>query len=163
LAYVITVEDLLKILQKKPLHNLTRKNIKFLWTNECENAFKELKKRLITSLILLHPDITKPFIVECDASNYAIGAVLSQRDKDNNLHPVAYYSRSLLNAEINYTITDKELLAIRDAFIAWRHLLLGAKYQITIYTDHRNLIYTLGGKVIKDNIDGTFSSKNIIL
>jgi len=97
LAYVITVEDLLKILQKKPLHNLTRKNIKFLWTNECENAFKELKKRLITSLILLHPDITKPFIVECDASNYAIGAVLSQRDKDNNLHPVAYYSRSLKN------------------------------------------------------------------
>ena len=82
---------------------------------------KELKKRLITSPILLHPDITKPFIVECDASNYAIGAVLSQRDKDNNLHPVAYYSRSLLNAEINYTITDKELLAIRDAFIAWRH------------------------------------------
>jgi len=139
------VKDFAKI--AKPLHNLTRKNIKFLWTNECENAFKELKKRLITSPILLHPDITKPFIVECDASNYAIGAVLSQRDKDNNLHPVAYYSRSLLNAEINYTITDKELLAIRDAFIAWRHLLLGAKYQITVYTDHRNLIYTLGGKV----------------
>jgi len=111
-----------------------------------KNAFKELKKRLITSPNLLHPYITKPFIVECDASNYVIGAVLSQRDKDNNLHLVVYYSRSLLNAEINYTITDKELLAIRDAFIAWRHLLLGAKYQITVYTDHRNLIYTLGGK-----------------
>ena len=67
------------------------------------------------------------FIVECDASNYAIGSVLSQRDKDNDLHLVAYYSRSLLNAEINYTITDKELLAISYSFIAWRHLLLGAK------------------------------------
>jgi len=51
----------------KPLHNLTRKNIKFLWTNECENAFKELKKILITSPILLHLDITKPLIEECDA------------------------------------------------------------------------------------------------
>jgi len=108
------VKDFAKI--AKPLHNLTRKNIKFLWTNECENAFKELKKRLITSPILLHPDITKSFIVDCDASNYVIGAVLFQRDKDNNLHPAAYYSRSLLYAEINYTITDKEMLAIRDAF-----------------------------------------------
>ncbi len=131
----------------KPLHNLTRKNTKFNWNNNCEESFQELKKRLTTSPILMHPDTSKPFIVECDASNYAIGAILSQKDDEEKLHPVAYYSRSLHDAELNYTITDKELLAIKDAFATWRHLLLGAKHKVTVYTDHRNLIYTLGGKI----------------
>ena len=102
---------------------------------------------MVTSPILLHPNPEKPYIVECDSSNYAIGAILSQKDENNKLHPVAYYSRSLNNSEINYSITDKELLAIKSAFSTWRHLLLGAKYQITVYTDHRNLLYTLGGKI----------------
>jgi len=95
--------------------------------NEYENAFKELKKRLTTSSILLHSDFTKPFIVECEASSFVIDAVLSKWDKENNMYPVAYYSKSLLIAEVNYTITNKELFAIRDAFIAWRHPLLSAK------------------------------------
>ena len=95
----------------------------------------------------MYPDPLKPYIVECDASNLAIGAILSQRDDTNKLHPVAYFSRSLNNAEINYSITDKELLAIKEAFSNWRHLLLGAKYKIKVYTDHRNLLYTLGGKI----------------
>jgi len=106
-----------------------------------------LKKRLTSSPILLHPDTTKPFIVECDASSFAIGAVLSQYDNENRLHPVAYFSRSLNNAELNYSITDKELLAIKDAFSTWRHLLLGAKFKIKVFTDHKNLLYTLGGKI----------------
>ncbi len=131
----------------KPLHNLTKKNQKFVWSTDCENAFKELKNRLTSTPILLHPDPQKPFIVECDASNYAIGSILSQKDENGKLHPVAYYSRSLNNAEINYSITEKELLAIKSAFSTWRHLLLGAKYKVTVYTDHRNLIYTLGGKI----------------
>ena len=58
----------------------------------------------------MHPNPEKPYIVECDSSNYAIGAILSQKDENNKLHPVAYYSRSLNNSEINYSITDKELL-----------------------------------------------------
>ena len=131
----------------KPLHNLTRKNYKFIWNESCNNAFLELKNRLTSSPILLHPDTQKPFIVECDASNYAIGSILSQKDENGKLHPVAYYSRSLSNTELNYSITEKELLAIKSAFSNWRHLLLGAKYQITVYTDHKNLLYTLGGKV----------------
>ena len=131
----------------KPLHNLTKKNSKFIWTDACEKSFNELKNRLITSPILMHPNPEKPYIVECDSSNYAIGAILSQKDENNKLHPVAYYSRSLNNAEINYSITDKELLAIKSAFSTWRHLLLGAKHQITVFTDHRNLLYTLGGKI----------------
>lgn len=131
----------------RPLHQLTKKNIKFNWNQDCENAFSELKSRLTTSPVLLHPDPQKPFIVECDASNFAVGSILSQKDEEGKLHPVAYYSRSLHDAELNYSITEKELLAIRSAFITWRHLLLGAKHKITVYTDHRNLIYTLGGKI----------------
>ena len=131
----------------KPLHNLTKKNNQFIWDEKCNNAFLELKRRLTSSPILIFPDPQKPFIVECDASNYAIGAILSQKDDSGKLHPVAYHSRSLNNAELNYSITEKELLAIKSAFTAWRHLLLGAKFQITVFTDHRNLLYTLGGKV----------------
>ena len=97
--------------------------------------------------MLLHPDNTKQFIVECDASNFAIGEVLSQYDNENRLHPVAYHSRSLNNAELNYPITYKELLAIKESFSTWRHLLLGAKFKVKVYTDHKNHIYTLGGKV----------------
>jgi len=131
----------------KPLHSLTKKGIKFVWSPDCETAFEILKKRLTTSPVLLHPDITKQFVVECDASNFAIGAVLSQYDENNKLHPVAYHSRSLNNAELNYPITDKELLAIKEAFSTWRHLLLGAKFKVKVFTDHKNLIYTLGGKI----------------
>eukprot|EP00833_Pecoramyces_ruminatium_P005257 jgi/Orpsp1_1/1179289/evm.model.c7180000068770.1 len=131
----------------RPLHNLTKKNIKFSWNENCQKSFEELKNRLISTPILMHPDPEKQYILECDASNYAIGAILSQYDDENRLHPVAYYSRSLNNAEINYPITDKELLAIKDSFSTWRHLLLGAKHQIVVYTDHKNLLYTLGGKI----------------
>ena len=60
----------------KPLHNLTKKNVKFIWTDACEKSFNELKNRLVTSPILLHPNPEKPYIVECDSSNYAIGAIL---------------------------------------------------------------------------------------
>jgi len=131
----------------KPLHSLTKKGIKFVWSPDCETAFEILKKRLTTSPVLLHPDNTKQFVVECDASNFAIGAVLSQYDENNKLHPVAYHSRSLNNAELNYPITNKELLAIKEAFSTWRHLLLGAKYKVKVFTDHKNIIYTLGGNI----------------
>ena len=131
----------------KPLHNLTKKNIKFKWDNDCEQAFQKLKQCLSCSPILMHPNPQKPYILECDASNYAIGSILSQYDEDHKLHPVAYFSRSLSNTEINYSITEKELLAIKDSFSTWRHLLLGARHKITVYTDHRNLLYTLGGKI----------------
>ena len=129
------------------MHNLTKKNTKFIWSEDCEKAFNELKTRLTSSPILLHPNQQKQYILECDASNVAIGSILLQYDDDNKLHPIAYYSRSLNSAEINYSITDKELLAIRDSFSTWRHLLLGAKYKIKVFTDHRNLLYTLGGKI----------------
>jgi len=126
----------------EPLRKLLKKNNQFLWDAEAENAFNKLKNAFKTNEILIFPDPDKEFIVETDASDFAIGCVLSQmHDKDKLLHPVAFYSRSLNKAESNYTIYDKELLAIITAFDVWRHHLEGAKYPVQIYTDHKNLLY----------------------
>eukprot|EP00833_Pecoramyces_ruminatium_P016170 jgi/Orpsp1_1/1190202/evm.model.d7180000077406.1 len=125
----------------KPLTRMTSKKEKFEWSEESEKAFKKLKELLTSPPVLAFPDHDKQFYVECDASNYAIGGVLSQRGEDGALHPIYYYSKSLSKAEVNYSITEKELLAIKAAFVEWRHLLQGAKYKIIVYSDHRNLLF----------------------
>ena len=101
-------------------------------------AFKLLKRRFTSAPILVHYDPDLPIVVECDASDFAIGAILSQKVNDK-WHPVAFYSRKMNKAEINYEIHDKELLAVTAAFKEWRRYLEGAKHQITVYTDHRGL------------------------
>ncbi|KAJ1137499.1 hypothetical protein NDU88_003897 [Pleurodeles waltl] len=104
---------------------------------------------ILTPQVLTQPDADRPFIVEADASDVAIGAVLSQQNKDTGqLHPVAYMSRKLNEDEQNYVIAEKELLAIRDAFKEWRHHLLGAKYTVTVYTDHRNLQFMSSARLL---------------
>jgi len=89
---------------------------------------------------LKHPDSTKQFIAETDASNYAVGAILSQ-EFDGKLHPIAFLSKSLSKAQRKYPIYDKELLAIKVALEEWRHYLEGARHQFIIYTDHKNLTF----------------------
>lgn len=126
----------------EPLRRLLKKNSSFIWDVRADNAFNKLKEAFTTEEILVYPDPEKEFFVETDASNFAVGCVLSQiSNKDNKLHPVAFYSRSLSSAEINYTIYDKELLAIIVAFETWRHHLEGAKFPVQVVTDHRNLLY----------------------
>ena len=126
----------------EPLRILLKKNNEFKWNDDAENAFKKLKLAFTTDEILIYPDPDKEFTVETDASDFAVGCILSQiSDKDNELHPVAFHSRSLSSSELNYTIYDKELLAIITAFETWRHHLEGAKFPIQIITDHRNLLY----------------------
>jgi len=124
-----------------PLFHLTKKGTDFDWNEECQKSFDTLKKLLTTAPILLLPDPEKPFILETDASHYALGCILPQRDELGKLHPVGYYSRSFTKAERNYSITDKELLAIITGLEEWKHLLIGAKEPIKIFTDHRNLLF----------------------
>jgi len=101
----------------KPLcRTISGKKKKFVWTTEGEEAFEKLKSLLVSPPVLAYPDHDKQFIVECDASNYAIGGVLSQYGDNNQLHPIYYYSKSLKKSEINYSVTGKELLAIKIAF-----------------------------------------------
>ena len=106
----------------------------------CERAFERLKEALVQYPILRIPIDDAPFRVECDSSDYANGAILSQFI-DSKWHPVAYRSRTLSETEHNYEIHDKELLAIMDSLSDWRQYLMGAQHRFEIWTDHKNLQY----------------------
>ena len=122
-----------------PLTELTRKSApnKVQWNNTCQDAFEKLKKLLCSQPVLWSPNFSKEFILQTDASDYGIGAVLSQFDAEGIDHPVAYYSGKLLPREQRYSTVEKECLAIKLATHAFRVYLLGRKF--TIQTDHRAL------------------------
>jgi hypothetical protein len=125
-----------------PLTTLTCKDKPFSWNPTAWAAFDTLKVAFtFAPCILIHPDPAKPFIVEIDAINFTLGAILSQFGIDGLLHPVAFYSRKLTSAEINYQVYDKELLAIITAFEQWRPYLAGAQHRVQVLTDHKNLLY----------------------
>ena len=102
-----------------PLTRLTQKNQPFIWTLEATEAFESLKRAFTTVLILAHVDPKKCFILEADASDIALGSVLSYTGDDGQLHPVAFHSRKFETTKINNEIHDKELLAIVDSFQQW--------------------------------------------
>jgi hypothetical protein len=125
----------------RPLHNLTKKDAKWEWTKECNSAFNQLKDSLTAGPVLVQPNHEQQYELETDASNFAMGAVLSQRNDKGELHPVAFLSKSFSDPQRNYSIHDKELLAIIMALEEWRHLLEGARHKVLILTDHQNLLY----------------------
>ena len=103
----------------KPLNDLLGKNKTFEWSQECQETFELLKRKFQESPVLLMPDMTKPFVVESDASKYASGAVLRQQDSNGDWHPCTYLSISFSPTEQNYNIYDRELLAIIRALTDW--------------------------------------------
>ena len=124
-----------------PLHVLVRKEQKQKWEKEQEKAFERLKTVFTTEPILAIPDIDREMRVEADASDYAMGGVLSTKCEDGKQRPVAFISKSLNATEQNYKIHDKEMLAVIRCLEAWRHYLEGAKLEFEIWTDHKNLQY----------------------
>jgi hypothetical protein len=126
-----------------PLHKLLKRDARFEWNTEQEHAFQYLKNKLTSQPILQYPDFSKTFILTTDASNTGIGAVLSQGIVGKDL-PVAYASRKLNKAEINYTVSEKELLAIVWATRYFRPYLYGRRFQIL--TDHRPLTWVMNVK-----------------
>ena len=96
----------------RPLNDLTKKDWKFEWTPECQNAFDTLKRRFTEEPVLLMPDQAKPFQIEADASKVATGAVLTQLDTNGDRHPVAFLSKMFTETERKYEIYDRELLEI---------------------------------------------------
>ena len=96
----------------KPLTNLTKKDTPFKWTPECRKALDTLIERVTSDPVLWHPDPNAPFELQVDASDFALGSILFQRDKNGKRRAVAYHSRALIAVERNYGISDKELLAI---------------------------------------------------
>jgi hypothetical protein len=125
----------------KPLNDLLKKDQKFEWTDDCQRAFDELKKRFTEEPVLMMPDQTKPFQIETDASKYATGAVLTQLDSNGDRHPISFISKTFSPAERNYEIYDRELLAIIRALEEWRHYIQGSPHTTIILSDHKNLTY----------------------
>lgn len=125
-----------------PLTALTSTSSPFHWSPKAESAFRDLKRRFTSAPILTQVDPDLQFIVEVDASDTGVGAVLSQRSPaDQKLHPCAFFSRKLSPAERNYDIGNRELLAVKLALEEWRHWLEGAKQPFVVWTDHKNLAY----------------------
>lgn len=121
-----------------PLTALTRKGRKFVWTDECESAFTEIKNCLVAAPVLTCPDYNLPFVVQCDASGYGLGAVLTQTCEDGD-KVISYLSRSLTKGERNYSVTERECLAVLWAIEKLRPYLEGVPF--TVITDHHSLVW----------------------
>ena len=121
-----------------PLSDLLKKKNPWVWGDLQETAFQKIKKAFLKSATLAFPDPTKPYIIHCDASDFATGATLSQ-ESETGLRLVAARSKKLNPAERNYPAHEKELLALIQALTQWRHYLLGADVQV--YTDSSYLKY----------------------
>ena len=113
---------------------LTRKEIKFDWDDQCDEAFQELKRRLTSAPILIVLERGQGYTVYCDASKAGLGCVLMQSRR-----VVAYGSRQLKNHEQNYPAHDMQLVAIVLALKIWRHYLYGEQFEM--YSDHKSLKY----------------------
>ena len=141
------IKDFSKI--SNPLCRLLHKDVAFDFNEECEKAFKHLKEMLTSAPIIVPPDWSLPFELMCDASDYALGAVLGQR-KDKRPHVIYYASRTLNDAQLNYSTTEKELLAVVFALDKFRSYVLGTK--VIIYTDHAALKYLFTKKEAKPRL-----------
>jgi hypothetical protein len=122
-----------------PLTELTKDTVPWKWGAEQQGAFDELKRALCSPPVLLIADQTKPFTLNTDACNYAIGATL-QQDQGNGLQPVAYFSAKMSDAERRYDVREKEFMALFRACMHWRHYLHGLE-PFLLLTDHDSLKY----------------------
>ena len=124
----------------RPLHELDKKGVDWKWGTEQQKAFDKLKEAILSEPCLAHASLDKTFRMETDASAYAYGAALSQKQEDGKFHPVGFMSKSMLPAERNYDAYDREALGIVKPLEHWRYWLQGTKKPIEIITDHKNLL-----------------------
>ena len=127
-----------------PLHELTKKGTKFVWTDACQDAFYTLKKALTEAPILVYPDFNLPFLLATDASNDAIGMVLGQKQNGREV-VISYAGRKLNPAERNYSVTEREALAVVDGVRHFQTYLYGG--QFTVLTDHNAVRWLMNIKV----------------
>lgn len=121
----------------QPLYALTRKEVPFVWSQECDVAFTQLKRALAESPVLAYPNFGRDFLLETDASGMGLGAILSQKQDDGTIRPIAFASRTLQNHEKNYGISELEALAVVWAVKHFRHYIYG--HHCTVFTDHEAL------------------------
>jgi hypothetical protein len=135
------IKDFLKI--NKPLMHLLQKDVDFDFDEKCLAAFRTLKSALVSPPIIQPPNWSQPIEIMCDASDYAVGAVLGQR-KEGRVHIVYYAHKTLNEAQLNYATTEKELLAVVFAFEKFRSYIVNSK--VIVYTDHAAIKYLLAKK-----------------
>ena len=133
------IKDFSKL--SKPLCNLLEKNSAFNFDDICLQAFNAIKEKLISALVMIVPDWSQPFEVMCDASDFAIGAMLGQK-REKLFRAIYYASRTLNEAQLNYTITEKEMLAVVFACDKFRPYLIGTK--VIVFIDYAALRYLFG-------------------
>ncbi|XP_075096110.1 uncharacterized protein LOC107776393 [Nicotiana tabacum] len=128
---------------------LLEKDVAFKFDDSCLKAFEKLKERLVTAPIIIAPDWEQPFELMCDTSDVAVGVVLGQR-RNKIFHSIYYASKTLNPAQMNYTVTEKELLAVVWVFYKFRSYLVGTK--VTVYTDHSAIRYLFKKKDAKSRL-----------
>ncbi|KAK1684044.1 hypothetical protein QYE76_044892 [Lolium multiflorum] len=141
------IKDFSKI--SKPLTNLLQKDVPFVFDDDCKEAFETLKKALTTAPVVEPPDWNLPFEIMCDASDFAVGAVLGQR-VDKKLNVIHYASKTLDAAQRNYATTENELLAVVFACDKFRPYIVDSK--VTIHTDHAAIRYLMTKKDAKPRL-----------
>jgi hypothetical protein len=129
-----------------PIINLEKKGTPFIWSDACEAAFQYIKDEFMKQPILKTFEWDVETILETDASDYVSAGVMSQKDEEGVLRPVAFYTKKHTPTECNYEIYDKELMAIIRCLEEWQPELEGSKIPIKIITDHRNLEYFMSTK-----------------
>ena len=132
-----------------PLCTLLAKDVPFTWSQACDIAFTKLKNMLVSPPIMRSPNWDLPFEIMCDASDYAIGVVLGQRE-DKKAFVIYYASKTLDSAQANYTTTEKEFLAVVFALEKFRSYIVGSP--VTIFTDHAALKYLLSKQDTKPRL-----------
>lgn len=123
----------------KPLIELTKKDKKWIWSPNEQKAFERVKELLLQEIELWHPDYSTKFYLQTDSSDYATGAHLYQKGNDGSIRTIAFSSKSMKPSELNYTTTEKELLAVIHAIRRFYEMIAG--YQIILITDHKALLF----------------------
>jgi len=131
-----------------PLTQLTWKDAPWDFSDICRRSFNQLKEAFTTAPILTHFQPGTQLTVKTDTLDYAIRSILSITGSDDEIRPIAFYSRTLTMPELNYDTHDKELLTIFEAFKSWHHYLEGPAFPIDVVTDHKNLEYFSTSKVL---------------
>lgn len=127
-----------------PISNLLKKSDRFVWTDEAQDAFCKLKQCLISALVLANPDFSKPFVLQCDASQSGVACVLYQIGEDNEEHPIAYMSQKLNTGQRNYSVTELECFAAVLGVKKFRAYVEGVPFKIV--TDHASLNWLMSQK-----------------
>jgi len=123
------------------LTQLIRKDRPFSWGVDVENSLKSLKASFTIAPLLIHVNLSKPFVLEMDDFDLIVGAILSQFGKNNFFHHVNFCSFKFSPMEINLKLYDKTFLAIMDIFQEWDHLFTQVQHEITMYLNHKNLYF----------------------